>query len=246
MNNDKSYILQVKNVSKSFGKLLAVDDVSFNVEKGEILGIAGPNGAGKTTLFNCITSVPYKPDSGKIVFENNDISKLQPYEICKQGIARTFQQPVAFHTFSLEKNVEIGLLFGNKNKIDNVKERVEDTLKFVELYDKKDEIAADLTLFEIKMLMMATALATEPKILMLDEPVGGLNKEEIDITLSKIEEINNNGTTIIIVEHIMTFLMNCSNKMIILDLGKLISEGTCEYVANDPTVSEVYFGTKIV
>ncbi|MFC1803902.1 ABC transporter ATP-binding protein [Thermoproteota archaeon] len=245
MFSENKSILEVHNITKSFGKLTAVNNASFDVKKGEILGIAGPNGAGKTTLFNCITGIPYKPESGEVIFEDEDIIKRPPYDICKLGIARTFQKPVSFHSFSIEKNVEIGSLFGNRNK-SNAKKNVKELLEFVGLYDKKDKVAKDLTLYEIKMLMMATALATEPKILMLDEPVGGLSKEEINKTMSKINEINGEGVTIIIVEHIMTFLMTCSNRMVIMNRGEIIAEGACAEVADNPTVAEVYFGTKIV
>jgi len=239
-------LLEVRGVTKSFGELVAVNNVTFKVDKGEILGIAGPNGAGKTTLFNCITSIPYKADSGNIIFQGKDITKTAPYEICRLGVARTFQKPEVFRTFTIEQNVEVGYLFGAKKKIDNYNERIYEILEYVGLYDKKDEQADDLSLYEIKMLMLASALATEPILLMLDEPVGGLNKSEISRMLSKIEDLSNQGITIIIVEHIMTFLMTCSRKMIVMDAGKVIAEGTCQMVAENEEVEKVYFGTKIV
>ena len=116
--------MEVRGITKSFGELVAVNNVTFKVDKGEILGIAGPNGAGKTTLFNCITSIPYKADSGNIIFQGKDIMKTAPYEICRLGVARTFQKPEVFRTFTIEQNVEVGYLFGAKKKIDNYNERI--------------------------------------------------------------------------------------------------------------------------
>ena len=244
--NDNDPVLKLMNVSKSFGSLVAVNDISFEVKKGEIFGIAGPNGAGKTTLFNCITATPFNADSGNIFLEDKNIKDLQPYNICQLGIARTFQKPESFKSFTIEENVEIGLIFGKKYKDPDPEDKIRQILEFVNLYDIKDEQADDLSLYEIKMLMLASALTTDPKILMLDEPVGGLNKSEINLMRSKLEELKKKGLTIIIVEHIMTFLMNCSDRLLIMDAGKKIAEGLCSVVANHEEVIRVYFGTKIV
>lgn len=250
-------ILRVENLSKRFGDLVAVKNLSFEVFPGEIFGIAGPNGAGKTVLFNCITKVPYSPDSGRLIFEGKEITKYTPHEICHMGISRTFQIPAIFPSLTAFENVLVGSVFGERARFPLAKIfkkpanesifllRTTKALEFVGMLDKKDSTAKDLSLLDIKLLMVASALATKPKLIMLDEPVGGLNKPEIKEFMGLIRKINSEGITIVIIEHIMAALMNLSKSIMVLDHGEKISEGTPQQVSNDKAVIEAYLGQEI-
>lgn len=235
-------LLECESLSKYFGNFAAIRNVSFSVEEGNIFGIAGPNGAGKTTLINVISGL-YSQTSGKIKFLDKYIHTLPPHRRCQLGIARTFQIPTYFPFFTVEKNVLIGASFGTTER-DNVRERVMDALEFTWLKEKKDALAETLSLFEKKRLMLAVALATAPKLLMLDEPIAGLNPKEIDESMKLIKAINKNGITIIIIEHIMRALMGLSNKVMILHQGEKLAEGTPNEIAKNQKVIEVYLGEK--
>ena len=239
-------ILNVKNVSKSFGKLRAVDHISFNIIENDIFGIAGPNGAGKTTLFNVITNIPYHADSGKILFKGKSIEFLNPSTICHLGIARTFQKEAVFPSLSVKENILIGMAFGKGIKLkmkDEQMEKIYEVLKFVGISKSKfNQNAKDLPLFEKKKLMLASALVTNPKILFLDEPVSGLNQIEIKETLDLVKKINKKGITIILIEHILSFLIEISNKIMILSEGKKLIEDIPDKVLNDKRVIEAYLG----
>lgn len=232
-------ILKTDQVTKRFGELAAVKDLSFEVEENEIFGIAGPNGAGKTTLFNGISGI--YPVSGKIYFEGERIERMRPYQVCLKGIARTFQIPSVFSTLTVYDNVRVGAHFGNHSP--DEKETIQRVLDFLGISDKQDVEAKHLSLFEKKTTMLAAALATEPRLLMLDEPIGGLSPVEIQQSVDIFERINKEmGITLIVIEHLMKFLMGISNRMMILHNGEKICIGSPEEVANDPQVIEVYLG----
>ena len=237
-------LLEVKNVSKRFGGLWALRNVSFEVEEGEIIGIIGPNGAGKTTLFNCITGF-YKPDTGRIVFRGEDITGLPPYAICKKGITRTFQLTKAFNNLTVFDNVRIAAL----TKLKDMKEAEKEALNILEilgLSDKKYEIAGNLTVLERKRLELARALATKPKLLLLDEVMAGLKPAEIDEILEVVRDINKRGVTIIIVEHVIRAIMNVCKRVVVLDYGKKIAEGPSNEIVKDPRVVKAYLGEEYV
>jgi len=236
-----SAILKTAQITKRFGELAAVKDLSFEVEEEEVFGIAGPNGAGKTTLFNVISGI--YSISGEIYFEGERIERLRPYQVCLQGIARTFQIPSVFSTLSVYDNVRVGAHFGNHNP--DEKKIIQEVLDFLELTDKQDVEAKHLSLFDKKTTMLAAALATEPKLLLLDEPIGGLSPVEIQKSVETFKRINKDlRITIIVIEHLMKVLMEISNRMMILHNGEKICIGSPEEVANDRQVIEVYLGAE--
>lgn len=237
-------ILDVKNVSKYFGKLKAVDNICFNVTENEIFGIAGPNGAGKSTLFNIITGIPFHADYGKIIFNGKSIESLAPSKICHIGLARTFQKEAVFQSLTVKENVIIGASYGQGvTDIDGGKNKVSDVLNFTGIakteFDKK---AKDITLFNKKKLMIASALVTNPKMLMLDEPVAGLNNIEIKETINLLKKINKMKITIIVIEHVLSFLIEISNSIMILSAGKKLIKDLPEKVINDERVVRTYLG----
>lgn len=233
-------LLQCKNLTKQFGKLTAVDDLSFEVDKGEIFGIAGPNGAGKTTLYNLITGI-YQ-GNGEIIFEGQDINGLRAHRICHKGIARTFQIPQLFLTLPVYENVRVGAHFGSRHR-DRVQGNIEKALAFTGLSDKRDALGANLNLWDKKMTMIAAALATGPRLLLLDEPIAGLNPNEVRLAVDMIKRINTElGLTVIIIEHFMKVLTELSERLMILESGALICLGSPVEVAGDKKVIECYLG----
>ena len=238
-------ILKVKNACKYFGDLKAVDKLNFEVEENIIFGVAGPNGAGKTTMFNIITGIPFQPTSGEILFQDENITNLPGHKICHMGIARTFQREAIFKSLTVLENVELGWVYGqSKSKNNNsICTSVIDALELVgiekEIYHKN---ASHLPLFDQKKLMLASAIATNPKILFLDEPASGLNHSEIDETIDLIRNINDKGVTIVVIEHILSLLVKLADKLMILNEGKKLIEDQPEKVMNDDRVIEVYLG----
>jgi len=239
-------ILEGLNLTKRFGGLVALQDVSFHIQEGEVLGLIGPNGAGKTTLFNVITGISHV-DSGVIKFKGEKITGLPPHEVCRRGIARTFQLVKPFSNISVLENVTSGRLFGRDNT-NSLKKGKEEALKFLELTDligKADLPAKELTPVEQKRLEMARALATNPEVLLLDEIAQGLTPREITVFIGIIERINKEiGVTIFMIEHVMRAIMNTASRIIVLNYGNKISEGTPKKVAEDPLVIKAYFGEK--
>lgn len=234
-------ILQVNHLTKGFGELYACNDISFGVEKGEILGIAGPNGAGKTTLFNCISGIYH--GQGEIFFEGGNINGLKPYQICKRGIGRTFQIPVIFNTMNVEQNVSVGAYFGTPFRKKSMHHQIEEALQMVGLSNKSKVPGENINLFEKKLTMLAAVLATEPKLLLLDEPMSGLSASEIEKLSNLIIKVNSElGLTIIIIEHLMKVLTGLSNRILILNEGKKFIVGTPEDVCNNEKVIEIYLG----
>jgi branched-chain amino acid transport system ATP-binding protein len=234
-------ILKCENVTKQFGKLYAVDDLSFEVEEGIIFGIAGTNGSGKTTTFNLITGI--YPFRGDIIFNGERISGMSPYKICHKGIARTFQIPQLFLSLPLLDNIRAGAYFGNPGANHNEMKTIKEVLDFVGLKGKESTIAANLKLLDKKLAMIATALATKPKILLLDEPIAGLNPTEIRQSIELFKRINRDlGVTILIIEHFMKVLTELSQRLMILENGAQICIGPPHEVTEDPRVIETYLG----
>ena len=237
------YFLEGKNLTKYFGGLAAVTDVDFYVDQGEILGLIGPNGAGKTTLFNLI-SAALVPRPGTIIFKGQNITGMKPYQICRMGIARTFQTVKIFGNMPVFDNVRIGSLFGASTRVSSSEaERVTaELLSFVDLSSQRYLPAKDLTLANQKRLEVARALATRPELLLLDEMMAGLTYTEVAQAMELVKKIHRKGVTIIMIEHVMKAIMNVCDRIIVLHHGKKIAEGTPQEIAGNQTVVEVYLG----
>jgi ABC-type branched-subunit amino acid transport system ATPase component len=237
-------LLSVRGVSKSFGSLQAVSGIDFDVFEGEIFGIAGPNGAGKTTLFNLITGIPFGADKGDISFDEKPIRKVSPHRIFKSGLARTFQKESCFDSLTVRENVRIAAAFGTSGGRRTRAEDVSAALDEVDLADRADQVAATLPLYAKKRLMVASALVTKPKLLMLDEPGAGLNAVELEEFMKLVTNLNRRGLTLIVIEHVLSLLFGISHRLMIMDSGSKIAEGVPEEIARDDTVIEAYLGTR--
>jgi branched-chain amino acid transport system ATP-binding protein len=238
-------LLAVRNLSKWFGGLPALQNVSFDVTEGEILGIIGANGAGKTTLFSLIAGSE-QPSSGEIRFQDTPITRYRPDQRCRAGIARTFQIVRPFSALSVIDNVMVSVLFGARSERnhDAARARAVDILKEVGLQNRRDELARALTLSDQKRLEIARALGSEPRLIMLDEVMAGLTATEVDEFLAAIRAIKQRRSlTILFVEHVMQAVMRLSGRVIVLHHGEIIAEGEPQAVARHPRVIEVYLGT---
>lgn len=235
-------LLEIRDLTKNFGGVTALADVGMKVEKGEILGVIGPNGAGKTTLFNTITGF-IRPDEGRIDFLGKKISHQPPEYICAQGICRTFQICKPFSGMSVLQNVMIGA-FSHTRKPKIAEEMARSTLKLIGMEPQGKELARNLTLPDRKRMELARALATQPKLLLLDELMGGLNPTEVSQTIGLFEKINQSGVTLLVIEHIMAAIMNISTRIVVLHHGAVIAEGTPARIAEDKRVIEAYLGEK--
>jgi branched-chain amino acid transport system ATP-binding protein len=236
-----SVLLSLENVSKRFRGLVAVDNVSFDVSDGVIFAVIGPNGAGKTTMFNMIAGA-LAPDGGAITFAGQSIGGLTPDAVCRRGIARTFQLVRPFPALSVEDNVIVGALLRQRD-VGAARERAWALLRRLELFDKRNQIASTLTLPDRKRLEVARALATEPRLLLLDEVMAGLRPTETDRMVATLRELNReSGLTILLIEHVMRAVMALASNVLVLDHGVTIAEGTPETVVRDPAVVRSYLG----
>jgi len=239
-------MLSIRNVSKQFGGITAIKDVSFTIEKDEIVGLVGPNGAGKSTLLNVISGV-YLPSSGSVIFDGMDITNLRPNKVCKLGIAKTFQLVHSFPELTALQNVLVGAVFGNSEKISlkEAEEKAEEKLDYVGFPRYKIQYAVkNLNVVELKRIQLARALATDPKLILLDEVTTGLNPKESNDAISLIQKIRESGITILMVEHVMRIIMNVSDRIVVLHHGEKIAEGMPEEIAKDEKVITSYLGEK--
>lgn len=233
-------LLEVRNVSRFFGGLAAISGVSFSVDKGKILGLIGPNGAGKTTLFNVVNGF-YRPSKGQVFFRGEDISGLKPHQVCRRGLARTFQVVKPLQRMSVLDNVIASAFLRTRSRSEAEGLAVE-TLKFANLYDDRDIISKSLPLGKRKRLEIARALATRPEMLLLDESFAGLNPTELNESIGIIRRIREKGITIMIIEHHMKVIMAISDRIVVLNYGEKIAEGTPAEIRNNPLVVEAYLG----
>ena len=239
---DKSTCLEVKGLSKWFGGLAANLDIDFSVEEGEIVSVIGPNGAGKSTLFNCITGF-YKPNSGKVSFFGKDITKFRADKVCNLGIARTFQIVQVISDMTVLENGVTGALL-RYTRIGPATEKAEEILTFTGLIDKKSFLGSELTIADKKRLEVSMALATQPRLLMLDESMAGLTIVELRNIMNLIKKIRDQGMTLIVVEHVMEAVMEISDRVIVLNSGKKIMEGLPKEVVSCQEVIQAYLGDK--
>ncbi len=235
-------LLELRHVTKSFVGLVANQDISFTVEAGEIIGLIGPNGAGKTTLFNCIAGF-YPPTQGQIIFDGEDITHLPAEKVCLKGIARTFQIVKTFKDLTTLENVMVGA-FLRTNRTARARVKAEKILSFAGISEMRHQISSGLTLAGKKRLEIAKALATDPKLIMLDEAMAGLNPSETRDAVKLIQKIRENGVTVILVEHVMEVVMPISDRVIVLDYGVKIAEDTPENIVKNDKVIKAYLGDK--
>ena len=250
---EKGNILEIKNVTKSFGGVRAVDDVSFSVRERQIKALVGPNGAGKTTLFNIVTGL-YRADSGDVVFKGKSLFSYRPYELINLGISRTFQNIQLVDALTVKENIALGLhkkikvnpiyvIFGfNRDWERDVSEKVERVSKFLKIEDYLRKFPSQIP-FGIKRLVeIARALISDPELLLLDEPAAGLNEGETELLLKSIFRIWERGISILLIEHDIEFVTNCSHSIVVMDSGKKIAEGLPSEVINDYRVIKAYMG----
>ena len=233
-------ILEIKDVTKRFGGLTALANVSYSLNKGEILGLIGPNGAGKTTLFNVVNGF-YPPTKGEVLFDGEKISNLKPHQICKLGIGRTFQVVRPLRRMTVLDNVIASAFLRAKDKAEAEGIALE-TLRFTGLYEDRNVLSKGLPLGKRKKLEIARALATRPEMLLLDESFAGLNPSEQNELIDIIRQIRTRGITIMVIEHHMKIIMSLSDRIVVLNYGQKIAEGTPKEISSNPLVIEAYLG----
>jgi branched-chain amino acid transport system ATP-binding protein len=244
INNMVIPILSVQDVTKQIGGLLAVNNVSLSVGEGEIVGLVGPNGAGKTTLLNIISGITV-PTAGRVTFSGEDITGLKADKICKKGIAKTFQIAESFPNLTAKECVMVGALFGNSHAV-GMKDAQQQAAKILDYVglpkEKVDTFTRNLNVVELKRVQLARALASNPKLLLLDELTTGLNPKESSEAVSLIKKIRDEGTSILIIEHVMSVIMGVSDRIVVLDHGEKIAEGRPYEVVNNQQVIDTYLG----
>lgn len=236
-------VLQVQNLSKHFGGLKAVEGLSFDLSSNEILALIGPNGAGKTTAINLISGT-YFPDSGDVVLSGKSVVKMRPHDRCRMGLARTFQRAKIFSTLSIYENSKVGATFGRPASQEAHEELIDRALHTVGLVDRQDAIAESLNTANKKKLQIAIALAANPTVLLLDEPMAGLSLNEIQEFQRLIKDLRDQGMAILIVEHLMEPLAEVADRAIVMNEGRKLIEGTLKEVLNDARVINAYLGQK--
>ncbi len=239
-----SKLLTLANLSKSFGSLKVINNFDMHLKEGETLGIIGPNGAGKSTLFNLITG-SLNSDSGSIIFRGKDLTVMSAHVRCREGIGRSYQIPHPFVGMTVFENLLVGATFGGCEKEAESYDNCTQLLKRTGLIDKANVLAGSLTLLERKRLEMARALATKPKLLLLDEIAGGLTEYEVKELVESINEIHSLGTSIIWIEHIVHALMSVVDRLVVINFGEKLDDGDPETVLNSPKVQKIYMGISL-
>lgn len=248
-------VLEVKNITKRFGGITALKNISFTIQQGEIYGLIGPNGAGKTTMFNCITNI-VEPTEGEIFFNGEKITKLKPYKITEKGICRTYQNIRLFPQMTALQNVMVGghsrisagvfrsviRTKSQKQEEKFLKEKSEELLELVGLGQLKDQFAENLAYGQQRRLEIARALASNPTLLLLDEPAAGMNETETDNLFDLIKKIQSMGITVLIIEHDMSLVMRLCDRITVLNFGEKLAEGTPDEIQNNEAVIEAYLG----
>ena len=238
--------LELKNVTKRFGGVAAVDDVTFAIGKGEILGVIGPNGAGKTTLLNCISGV-YRLDDGDVRWQGASIAGLAPFRVARLGIGRTFQIVKPFTSMTVRENVVAGALFGSdedRPRLGAAFGRADGVLELVGLRSKADLPVSAMTIPDRKRLEVARAVATRPKLLLLDEVMAGLNSVEIDDALEMVRAVHESGVTVVLIEHVMRVIVGVCARVVVLDVGRMLADGPPDVVLRDERVIQAYLGER--
>jgi len=233
-------LLEVKGVTKDFGGLVALKGVSLEMQQGEIVGLIGPNGAGKSTLFDIITGIE-RPTAGNVVFDGTDITGFKPYDVTRLGISRTFQSVRPFLNYTVEENIRVGALFGKENG-KSVEDKVSQVLKATDLESKKDSLVVSLPTEQRKLVEVARALAGSPRLLLLDEPMAGLNPSEVGDFTQLIHQVNDGGISVLIVEHVMKAIMGICKRIVVLNAGSKLAEGSPDEIQKDSEVIKVYLG----
>ena len=235
-------IAEVRNVTKRFGGLTAVNNVSFALDEGEIVGIIGPNGAGKTTLLNVMSGF-FPPDEGEVIFKGEEVSDIRAHQLCESGIGRTFQITKPFGEMTTLENVMVGAFLRAKTR-EEARALALEAIEMVGLEKRKHIVGYDLTMVDRKRLELARCLATKPELLLLDEVVAGCTPKEMEEMMSLVSQLNDSGLTIVMVEHVMKAVMTLCKRIIVLDFGKKIAEGTPKEIGNDEQVIEAYLGVR--
>ncbi|MFC7078725.1 ABC transporter ATP-binding protein [Haloarcula halophila] len=233
-------LLEGQHLTKKFGGVVAIDDVSFSVDRGEAIGLIGPNGAGKSTLFRTVTGV-HEPTEGQVFFDDEEITGKAPHEICHRGLAKTHQIVRPFESMTLLENVAVGAEFGGR-EFDDVRGRAKEMLEFVDLAELQYSEPDELSVGQLKRLEIARVLATDPELVLFDEVAGGLDPEETEDIIDLIGDIKDEGKTVFLIDHVMRALMSVSERVMVLNNGRLIAEGTPDQIQNDDEVIEAYLG----
>ena len=238
-------LLEIRNLTKAFGGLKANEEISFALEAGELLGVIGPNGAGKTTLFNCISGM-LAPTSGRILFGGEDITGMPAHDVARRGMARTFQVYTSAGDLNVQETVMVGCFLRTRSRA-KAQAKADGILRDLGLSELSRYLMGELPVAAQKRVTMATALATDPKLLLLDEVAAGLNPNEIEEIMAGIRRINTDlGVTVMLIEHVMELVMNVSRRVIVLDYGRKIAEGPPQEIANNPLVVKAYLGERYV